>query len=103
MGPVVALVGTEVTIRFALSLVIRANVPLKVTVAPVRLAPTMVTLFPTGPAEGENLLIVGSTDLHERVKTRSVTGGGMANGAVVTMRWWGLDGLVQPAFDARTS
>src|SRR5258705_302260 len=60
IGPVVAPPGTvavidvdEFTVKFALA-------PLKGTaVAPVKLAPAIVTLVPTGPLAGEKLVIAG--------------------------------------------
>jgi hypothetical protein len=69
--PVVAPVGTGVTIVVALQLVGVAAVPLKVTVllpwvAP-KFAPVMVTEVPTGPEVGDRLVMLGG------VKTVKVT------------------------------
>jgi len=61
IGPVVAPVGTSVTICVAVFDVIVAITPLNFTqVAPVRLVPLIVTEVPTGPLDGENELMVGS-------------------------------------------
>jgi hypothetical protein len=56
IGPVFAPVGTEVTILVALSLLIFAAVPFKLTaVAPERLIPFSVTAVPGLPEVGEKL------------------------------------------------
>jgi len=61
IGPVVAPVGTFVTICVAVFDVIVAVTPLNFTeVAPVRFVPVMVTVVPTGPAVGVNEVIVGA-------------------------------------------
>jgi hypothetical protein len=61
IGPVVAPVGTSVTICVAVFDVIVAITPLNFTqVAPVRLVPLIVTEVPTGPLDGENEEMVGS-------------------------------------------
>src|SRR6266567_3932249 len=60
--PVVAPVGTTVTIWVAVSETMVAGVPLKVTsVAPRRLWPAIVTVVPTGPDVGVNPSIQGVT------------------------------------------
>ena len=61
IGPVVAPVGTSVPICVPVFEVIVAITPLNFTqVAPVRLAPLIVTEVPTAPLDGENDEIVGS-------------------------------------------
>jgi hypothetical protein len=61
IGPVVAPVGTFVTICVAVFDVIVAITPPNFTqVAPVRSVPLMVTEVPTGPLDGENEEMVGS-------------------------------------------
>jgi hypothetical protein len=61
IGPVVAPVGTFVTICVALFDVIVALTPLNFAeVAPVRFVPLIVTVVPTGPAVGTNEVIVGA-------------------------------------------
>jgi hypothetical protein len=61
IGPVVAPVGTFVTICVAVFDVIVAITPPNFTqVAPVRSVPLIVTEVPTGPLDGENELMVGS-------------------------------------------
>jgi len=60
MGPVVAPTGTLVVILVAVSVLMTAVVPLKVTEeAPERLVPVMVTFLPTLPLAGLNLVMVG--------------------------------------------
>ena len=60
IGPVVAPLGTVVAIDVDEFTVKLAPVPLKRTaVAPVKVAPVIVTLVPTGPLVGVKLLIVG--------------------------------------------
>lgn len=59
--PVVAPVGTGTTIFVAMSLVIVAAVPWKVTlVAPDRPVPLIVTLVPAGPELGLKLVMAGA-------------------------------------------
>jgi hypothetical protein len=72
MGPVVAPDGTVAVILLVLLKVDVAETPLKLTeVAPVKLAPEIATLVPTGPLVGVKLVI--------RSATRKV------NGAVVAV------------------
>jgi len=62
--PVFAPVGTAVTSLVALSLVILAAVPSKLTaVAPERLMPLRVTVVPGLPEVGEKLSIVGAVEM----------------------------------------
>ena len=62
MSPVLAPAGTIVVIVVAVFTVKAADVPLNVTaVAPVKLAPLIVTLVPIGPLVGETLVILGAT------------------------------------------
>jgi hypothetical protein len=69
IGPVVAPVGTVVTICVALFVVIDAVVPLNFTdVAPVRFVPVMVTEVPTGPVGGVNDVMVGLAQLPPTAK-----------------------------------
>jgi hypothetical protein len=69
IGPVVAPVGTVVTICVAVFVVIDAVVPLNFTeVAPVRFVPVMVTEVPTGPVVGVNDVMVGLAQLPPTVK-----------------------------------
>src|SRR3989442_952849 len=60
IGPVVAPLGTVVAIDVDEFTVKLAPVPLKRTaVAPVKVAPVIVTLVPTGPLVGAKLVVVG--------------------------------------------
>jgi hypothetical protein len=69
MRPVVAPVGTVVTIWVAVFDVIVAVVPLNFTeVAPVKFVPVMVTEVPTGPEVGVNDVMVGLAQLPPTVK-----------------------------------
>lgn len=63
IGPVVASAGTVAVILMAeLTVKVVAEMPLKLTdVAPVKLAPLIVTLAPAGPLVGEKLVIRGAT------------------------------------------
>ncbi len=54
--------GTSATICFAVSEMMPAGIPLKVTlVAPSRCLPVMETVVPSGPELGEKLLMSGVT------------------------------------------
>jgi hypothetical protein len=58
IGPVVALAGTFVVILLAVSFLMTAAVPLKLTsVAPYRLVPLMVAFFPAVPFPGVTSMI----------------------------------------------
>jgi hypothetical protein len=65
IGPLVAPLGTVVVIWLSESTVyVVVGVPLKATaVAPLKLAPLIVTVVPTGPLVGMNELIVGAGDV----------------------------------------
>jgi len=61
MSPVLAPVGTLVVISVAVSLMMTAASPLKLTfVAPDRLVPVMVTVVPTFPESGAIFVMVGT-------------------------------------------
>lgn len=62
MGPLVAPVGTLVVILVAVSVVVTADVPLKLTaLAPNRLVPVIVTDVPGLPLAGSNFVMVGAS------------------------------------------
>ena len=62
MGPLLAPVGTPVTILVAVSEMMAAGTPLKATrVAPERFRPVMVTGSPGGPEVGVKPVIAGVT------------------------------------------
>jgi len=70
--PVVAVDGTVVVMEVALQLVMEANVPLKVTLLPLELAPKLlpaiVTASPPGPEFGVRLVMEGGPPTVKRIQ-----------------------------------